>query len=196
MYLYMGLMGVILFASLAMLLTEGLWSNTIRLFNVITAALLATSLWEPLANWLDGQMPSFTYLVDFLALWLVFCVAYGVMRAVTSQLSKIKVRFKKPLNEVGGPIMAIWVGWVLVCFLSMTLHTAPLAQDALAFSPDPKKASFVLFSPDHQWLGFAHQVSNGSLSRGNQFDPDGEFIYKYGQRRANFEAEPGTLVDR
>jgi hypothetical protein len=188
-------MCVILFATLAMLLTEGLWSNTIRLFNVITAALLATSLWEPLADWLDGQMPSFTYMVDFLALWLVFSLAYGVLRAATSKLSKIKVRFKKPLDDVGGPAMAIWVGWVLVCFLSMTLHTAPLAQNALAFSPDPNQASFVLFSPDHQWLGFAHKVSNGSLSRGNQFDPQGKFIYKYGQRRANYAAMPGALTE-
>ena len=67
---------IILFAifvcCIATLWTEGMWGNAIRLINVVTAALLATNYFEPLANWLQGfstKFSTFTYLWDFLALW-------------------------------------------------------------------------------------------------------------------------------
>lgn len=203
------LMLIILFASVAMLVREGLWSNTIRLFNVITAGLLATSLWEPVADWLEGMAPTFTYLLDFLALWLVFCVAYIVLRAAADKLSRVQVRFKQPVNMGGGAFVALWIGWVLVCFTSMTLHTAPLSRDFMngALSPDPQASTFLGFSPDRQWLAFVQQVSRGSLATSpsagvegeegmNVFDPRGEFVYKYGQRRNEFEEQPELRVNR
>ena len=44
------LMIIILFASVAMLYNDGMWSNAIRLINVVTAALLAMNFYEPLAE--------------------------------------------------------------------------------------------------------------------------------------------------
>ena len=43
------LMFVILFAIVAACFGEGMWSNAVRLVNVVTAGLLATNFFEPVA---------------------------------------------------------------------------------------------------------------------------------------------------
>jgi hypothetical protein len=207
MYLSL-LLTVILFGCVAMLWNEGLWSNLISLVNVMIAGLVATSLWEPLATWLDGLIPRGTYLWDFAALWFVFGLTYVIMRAITDLLSRVRVRFKLPVDWVGGILGAVWVGWILVCFTSVTLHTAPLAKNFLRgdfYDTPDDKIFWNMFAPDRQWLGFAQQLSRGSLSthapegRGdeegrNVLDPQGEFIQKYAQRRADYEAVSGFLA--
>jgi hypothetical protein len=195
---------VIFFASVAMLVREGLWSNALTLINVIFAGLLASSFWESAAAWLEGMDASFTYLVDFIAVWGVFCLAFIVFRALTDYLSKVQVRFKKPVDMAGGTFMAIWVGWVLVCFTCFTLHMAPLGRQFMdgGFYEEPGGSIFMGLNPDRKWLGLVHMTSQGSLSTAhpdkegetNTFDPGGEFIYKYYQRRANLEQEPEFRV--
>ena len=66
------LMLIILAACVATSYAEGMWSNAIRLINVVTAALLATNFFEPVAQWLDNWDHARTYVWDFLALWGLF----------------------------------------------------------------------------------------------------------------------------
>lgn len=207
--MYTILLLIIFFACVAMLIREGFWSNAITLLNVILAALLATSYFEMLADFLDSKWPVGTYLLDFLSLWAIFCGAFILFRATTDALSRVRVRFKMPVEWAGGGLLAVWTAWVVVCFTSMTLHTAPLARDYLggAAKPDPNEASFLGFSPDRQWLAFAQKLSRGAFAAAppagvagedgkNVFDPQAEFIYKYGQRRAEAEKNPKILVRR
>lgn len=200
---------IVLFACVAMLIREGFWSNTLTLINVVTAALIATSYWEPLATWLDDQIPSFTYLLDFLSIWAIFVLAFVILRAITDQVSKVQVKFRVPLEYAGSGLIAIWVGWVMVCFTAMTIHMAPLSADFLdgALSPDPDHTVFLMgLAPDHQWLAFVHRISGerGSLSSSiegdsegtNTFDPQAQFIRRYGWRRTEFESTPKLRVNR
>ena len=53
---------------------EGMWSNAVRLINIVTAGLVAMNFFEPLARWLTDWQPSYTYLWDFLSLWGLFVV--------------------------------------------------------------------------------------------------------------------------
>ena len=105
----------------------GMWSNAIRLINVVTAALLATNFFEP-AGPLAGRhgRRRYTYLWDFLALWGLFALFMLILRTVTDQVSRVKVRFLNVADQIGSTVFALWIGWVLVCFTMMTLHTAPL----------------------------------------------------------------------
>lgn len=184
----------------AMLWNEGLWGNAVTLVNATLAALVATNYFEPAAVWLEGQIPSYTYFVDFLSLWAIFAVVFFVLRAVTDQLSKYHVRFKMPVEHVGRILLATWVGWVMVCFTDMSLHTAPLARDSFrgSFQIKPESGNFFFgLSPSRQWLALMQSRSRGALSRdGGQyaslreedrgrrvFDPNGEFMFKYGYRR-------------
>ena len=192
-----GLLLIIIFVCVAMLWREGLWSNAITLFNVIFAALIASSLWEPIADQLDKSVPSGTYLWDLAALWFLFGIALVVMRAITDLISKVQVRFKLPVDWIGGILCAFLVGWTMVCFLSMTLHTAPLARHFMFgdFYDTPDDKLLVIAAPDHTWLGFIQQLSLGSLSGKNGFDPQGQFINTYAQRRASYERVDSILVD-
>lgn len=185
----------------------GIWSNLLTLVNVITAALLAVNFYEPLAAWLQSQLPSFAFVLDFLSLWLVFAAAMGLLRAVTDSVSRVKVKFKKPVDNGVGAVLACWVAWVMVCFATMTLHTAPLSRNFLGFQPEPTSRMFFGLAPDHKWLGFVQKESTGALASGQKFklpdgtiqsgfkfDPKGEFILKYADRRSKFEQMPGVLV--
>ncbi len=195
------LLFVIFIACVGCLYTEGMWGNAIRLINVVTAALLATNFWEPTAAWLEGYSETFatyTYLWDFLALWGLFGIFMVIFRAATDLLSRVKVRFLKLADRIGSVVFAAWIGWVMVCFTAMTLHTAPLARDFMggAFKPEQRAANS--WSPEIKWLGFVQKMSRGQFCRSATeqqwkdekyvFDPHGLFMPKYATRRANLEA--------
>jgi len=177
-------------ACLGFLYTEGMWGNAIRLINVIFAALLATNFWEPLARMLENNVSaSFSYFWDFLALWGLFCVFLVVFRIATGFASKVKVRFKGIVDRIGAGAFAALLGWVMVCFVTMTLHTAPLAPRFLFGGFKPGEKMFIGLAPDQQWLAFTEWMSKGSFSRWQPrvFDPNHEFIPKYEERRTNLD---------
>lgn len=191
---------VLLVAVVGTLGRDGVWSNTLVFVNVTIAALLATCFFEPLARIMASLLPAAAYLVDIVAIWLLFAVSYLVLRGVTDFLSKTKVRFHKPLDLGGGILMALWTGWVLVCFTVTSLHTAPLGREFLGFSPESRM--FFGQAPDRQWLAFVQQVSRGGWGRSGPssdpeafvFDPGAEFMLKYATRRSLFETRSGTFV--
>jgi hypothetical protein len=196
------LMFVILFGCVAMIFAEGLWGAAIMFFNVVTAAMLATILFEPTANWFNSMFgPSYTYFWDFLAIWAVFALSLVVLRIITDMLSRHKVRFKKPVDIIGGVFFAAWIGWILIQFTLFSLHTAPLARNSFdgGFQAEPDSRMFLGLGPDRNWLAFIHTLSaGGSLSRdepeAHTFDPQADFILKYAARRAAFEKEPAMRV--
>jgi hypothetical protein len=204
----------IFFGCVAALYIEGTWSNAVRLVNVVTAGLLAFNFFEPLAGWLSGMAPSFTYFWDFLSLWLLFAAFMIVFRVATDLLSRVKVRFLKIADRIGSGVFAVAVGWVMVCFTAATLHTAPLARNFLRGSFQPQNTTFVgvLPAPDRVWLAFVQKVSRGQFGRAQssqelakneygavddetdevrkmaEFDRQSEFVLKYRQRRANLQS--------
>ncbi len=192
------LVALILFICVAMTYAEGMWSNAIRLINIVTAALLATNFFEPVAKLADGWAPKLTYLWDFLALWGLFALAMLVLRTSTDQISRVKVRFPERVDQIGGTLFALWVGWVFLCFAMMTLHTAPLARHFLFDGFQPEQRMVLGMAPDRQWLGFMQKMSLGTFCRSATreewrkqecvFDPHAEFMPKYTARRAQLES--------
>jgi len=195
------LMFLIIALCVGFLFLEGMWSNAIRLVNVVTAALLATNFYEPVADWLDGWEYSFTFAWDFLALW------------------RVKVRFMKLADRIGSTLFALWIGWVMVCFTMFSIHLAPVAREPFAGGFQPEERMFLGFAPDRLWLGFVQKVSRGQFCRGLSeeeiqkkaygtreddadweerlavFDRNGELLPKYATRRASLEghmAKKGT----
>ena len=115
MTLILPLLLFLLFVAIAATLyPEGMWGNAITLVNVVTAALLATNFWEPLAKLIEEYVPSFTFFWDYLTLWALFAVIYGIMRTVTDSCRGRKsVSSRWPTRWAGR--FAAWVGWVVVC---------------------------------------------------------------------------------
>ena len=189
---------VAFFVCLALLWNEGLWSNAITLVNTMFATMIATNYFEPAADFMESRMDSFTYLLDFLCIWLLFALTYSVLRSITDQLSVKKIKYKMPVEQAGRMLLAAWTGWVMVCFITMTLHLAPLARTSFrgAFMPEPMTKHFFGLAPDRVWLGFVQSRSRGGLSGSGEFDPQGDFVFKYADRRDKLQqnnAKDGTL---
>ena len=185
---------VVIFIAVAIsLYTEGLWGNSLRLINTVTAALLATNFYEPLAGWLEGMMPSYKYFCDFISLWLLFAISMGVLRAATDFVSKVKVRFLKIVDQIGSGVLACCVAAVMVSFVTMTLHTAPLAEKFLKGGFQSDKKMMAGLAPDRKWLGFSQTVSRGSFSRSSPkpLNPQ-HFRDSYKQRRAEIESHANS----
>jgi len=182
---------LILAACVGVLYPEGLWSNAVRLVNVVTAALLAMNFFEPVARLIEGfgeWFASATYFWDFLSLWLVFGVSMIVMRLATDMISRVKVRFLKVVDRAGSAFLAACIGWIMVCFVLTTLHTAPLAAKFLWGGFDPSRR-MLLVGPDRQWLGFVQHVSKGAFAKSEPlvFDADNQFMARYNNRRGALE---------
>ena len=180
---------LIFLACLGFLYPEGMWSNAIRLVNVILAGLLAMNYFEPLARKLDQWQPSYTYCWDFLALWMVFGGSFVVLRAVTDQISRVKVRFLKIADQIGSGVLAAAIGWLMIAFTLTTLHTAPLAENFFFGAFQPLEPMFLGTSPDLAWLSLVRSQSVGAFSclQTNVFSPKGDFVSNYTERRRGVE---------
>jgi hypothetical protein len=187
---------------------HGLWGNAITLVNMILAMLLATNFFEPVADLAEQYSPAGTYFFDFAALWILFLVFFGVFRAITDALSPEGVKFILPVEIAGRSLLAIWCGWLMVCFVTFSLQMAPLnSATPLGAWQSPTDGVFLGFAPDRMWAGFMQKCSYGYLSRGTfhenelppedreanvqTFDPNGEFPYKYAYRRKQYESLEG-----
>jgi uncharacterized membrane protein required for colicin V production len=155
---------VVWFAGLAMMVREGLWSNTISLVNILVSGLVAFACYSPLAIYLDEMLNGeYTYLIDFVTIWGLFVVTMIVCRLVTGFASGTRMRFKNPIDPVGGPVMGVLASWALAGFVMATLHTAPMPKDAfgggLIYTQDEVTSNSALFNPDLGWLRFVQRVT-------------------------------------
>jgi len=171
------------------LFPEGMWGNAVRLVNVILAALVATNFFEPLAGKLDAWQPSYSYCWDFLALWGLFGVTVVVLRTVTDRISRVKVRFLKIIDQIGSAFFAALIGWVLVGFTLITLHTAPLGKTFFFGAFQSSEAMFFgMAAPDREWLGFMEHMSRGPLCHSATAEQSQAEAFVFCPRTTNFIA--------
>lgn len=192
---------VVLVAVIASLGREGLWSNLITLFNMILAAMLATNFYDTAAAALVKSVPSAAYFADFACIWLIFALALAVFQTATQQVSKVRVKFVKQLDAAGSWILAVWTGWVLVCFFTMTLHMAPLAREFMWHGFTPELRMYMGLAPDRKWLGLIHKLSQEGFCRlaskeelpKYTFDPEARFIPMWAARRQRYADAQGVF---
>ena len=180
----------------AALWKEGIWSSLVMLLNVVLAATVATAWYEKLVAVLEPRLPSFTYLLDFVALWGLFCLLLLGLREATDRISRTRVKLRRPVELFGGPLVAALVGWVMTCFTAATLHTAPVPRDVV--QPTPEARMFFGLAPDRKWLAWvrAATLTGPFAVPGSAFDKDADFIIRYADRRQRLEGEPGLRVNR
>lgn len=174
------LMLIILGATIAFSVRDGIWTNLIRFFNLLFAALIATNYFESLAQALENYASSFTYLVDFISIWLLFVVSFVVMRVLTDQLSHVRVWFPAIFDKYGGVALSVVLGFTMLSFSVFALHTAPLQPNywGMQTPATPVGAG---------WGMFVKMESNGALGCDNSFGDTGDFYKRYHTRRQNLE---------
>jgi uncharacterized membrane protein required for colicin V production len=155
------------FTSLAMMVREGLWSNLISLVNILISGLVAFAFYSPLAIYLDEMLDGqYTYLLDFVSIWGLFTIAMVVCRGVTGLASGTRMRFKNPIDPVGGPLVALLAAWAMAALVMATLHTAPMPKDAfsgkLIHDVTEVDSALSLTAPDLGWLRFVQRVTQSN----------------------------------
>jgi len=190
-YLLSVLMLLILVTCVGTLYTEGMWSNALRFINVVIAALLATNYYEPVALLLEKNMPSWTYVVAFLALWGLILVILIAEVELTNRISRVKVRFLKIVDQIGAAAFAVLIGWTMICFTMTSLHVAPMSRTFLFGGFNHETKMFGGLAPDRKWLGFMKKLSRGAYSESPvvEFDPKNEWMNTYASRRTKLQEQ-------
>ncbi len=196
----------------------GFWSNFITLVNTLFAAIFASNFFEPVADMIDGGQSSYTYLLDFVSLWLLFFITFAALRITTDVLSRHSLSFNIWLDRIGSAVCCGITSWIFICFMMFTFHTAPFPPGEGNFQGTPITTNFA-GSPDRQWLGFLHNTSRGAMASSvdamlvpaydtallhgddksldsRVFDSRGDFIYKYQHRRQVFSEQSELRVQR
>ena len=182
------------FATLAMMVREGLWSNLITLTNILISGLVAFAFYSPLAIYFDELTDGeYTYLMDFICIWGLYTVTMVICRAVTGFASRTRMRFKNPIDPVGGPAMAVIGAWTMAAIVMATLHTAPMPPDAfsgkLIHSASEVESASGITAPDIAWLRFVQRVTQAEAfghSGGSGFSAKA-FVKIYVDHRKKFK---------
>ncbi|MEO0531142.1 MAG: CvpA family protein [Planctomycetota bacterium] len=203
--MYITIAAVIFFATLAMMVQQGIWSNLITTMAIVLGGLAAFGLHQPLVIMLDEQTDgSYTYLLDFPVLWLIFALVTGLIKEIAGRLSKNRVNFPDQIDNYGGAGVGVIGAYVMMAFAMATFHAAPLSYDALSgnyeYGVTPAKAESKLseagtFSPGAAWL----RLTESALSPeafGNAGFSAKIFISQHGKHRKTFESLKTTAVKR
>jgi hypothetical protein len=164
----------------------GLWSNLITLINLFLASLVASSFYENVAVEIVIRQPTYIVLVEFVSLWLVFFVAFFILRAITDVFSKVRLKFDFWTETIGRSLLSVWIAGVFICFTMFSLQLAPLPphffvkggddfelpdsstspSEIAAEIPAELLAKRKYFGPDKLWAAFIQSRSRGALSEG------------------------------
>ncbi len=201
--MFWAIFGLVFFASMAMFVREGLWSNAISLINILISGLVAFAFYGPLAIYFDEMLAGeYTYVLDFVTIWVLFTVTMLVCRSLTGVLSKTRMRFKHPIDPVGGPLVGLIAAWALTAFVLATLHTSPMPKEAfgggLVHSDADISSTSSITAPDLAWLRFVERCTRpdafGSANRPS-FSASA-FVKVYAIHRTEFSKQSGIRVRR
>lgn len=195
MYLSLVLLALFLIAA-GLLWLQGLWSNVVTMINLILAGLLAVTFFEPLATQIDNQISDdYRYMTDFMCLWAVFTLSYLILRVITDQIAPSWVTFQAGVEQGGRAVMAVVNAYLLVGFIALTLHAAPIPPSPYDSLTGPDDPTMFVVSPDAHWLAFARYQSQNGLGGSGEFDSGGDYRNRQAKRRQEFEGYDSYLVN-
>lgn len=198
LYVYYTILGAIFFATFAMCIQQGLWNNTLSTINILLSGLIAFACYSPLAKLIaDNGGGEYTFLLDFLCIWLVYVIAFLVLHRVLSQmLSKTRMRFKHPIDPVGGPLMAAVAGWLMTGIVAASLHAAPFDKDCFGGALT-KSGRSAATNPDVMWLNVCQNVfASENLGKQTPSFTQAKYIQDFNKQREALEKQESLRVNR
>ncbi|MEM8864744.1 MAG: CvpA family protein [Planctomycetota bacterium] len=193
------ILGATVFASVAMMVREGVWNNTLALIQILLSSVIAMGLYQPLVVMIDEQLGGeYTYALDIVVLWGVYVVAFIVLKLLCEKFSKTRMRFPEKVDDFVGPLIGLIAGACLAGFVGVSLHVAPLPRDGLGGAMNYTESEFrgaPIYALDATWLKMYETASNAGFAGPDDFSAWG-FVKIYGDRRARYEETEGLRVDR
>jgi hypothetical protein len=123
------MLGFLFFAAMAMTVNEGLWNNTIKLFNIILAGLLGILVGIPAGVWAyvqSGKSVEFAWYFILVGIWGVFAISVFLFGMAANSASGTRMRFIPMLDDIAGPLMGLMVAVMLTSFAAYTLERVPI----------------------------------------------------------------------
>ncbi len=164
--MYYVIFGLLFFAGFAMMIREGFWSNTLNVIAIMLSGIAAFGLYQPLTIMLDEKTEgSYTYLLDIVVLYAVFVISLVLLKALFGVISRNKLRFRRPIDDIGGPAMAAIGGYAAAAFVMASLHAAPLWSDIFGLNYG---ATLTRREKRSRIALVTHQPRLGSLTHGGE----------------------------
>ncbi|MGI9455205.1 MAG: CvpA family protein [Aeoliella sp.] len=198
LYIYYAILAAVFFATIAMSIDKGLWGNTLTTVNILLSGLVAFGFYMPLARLASEKGgEEFTYLLDFTFLWMLYVLAFIILhRLISGALSTTRMRFKHPIDTIGGPVMAVVAGWLMTAFVAATLHAAPFERECFGgkFTEGGRSPAT---SPDVLWLNIAQRLlSQDHMGTSSTSFTLADYTRDFGSQRAALEKEESLRVKR
>jgi len=193
---------------------QGAWNGLVTLINLVLAAMVATNYYEPICDLIESSGgASFTYVLDFVVLWILFAVVFLIFRTISDLVSPTRVKFEFPVEMGVRSFAAVWCAWMVVCFFTFSLQLAPLnSASPLGAWTTLGEGSFLGIAPDKLWVSFMQNRSMNALSRGKfstkpnhpqngdrsveAFDPQDNWLGYQKFRRERYEKITDMRVNR
>ena len=166
----------------------GLWNNILTLVNFFIAAMVASAYYENMANLLADKMPSYAFVLDFLALWLLFFVTLLILRAITGALTSVQLKLNFWVDMVGRGIACTWLAGAFTMFTLFSIHLAPIPPSEEVFSNYDASLStaeyaaqggdgrsFMGLGPGRIWMAFIQSRSRGAMAASQNSLIGGEY---------------------
>ena len=170
--------------------SEGLWGAALMFVNVMLAGLIAFDLYEWVAKFIDQNLDFMKAFSDFVALVVLFSIAFTLLRIATDNLGPTMVRFPTWLYHVGRYGFAGATAWYLMGMILCILQTAPIHRQFLGY--EWKDHAVWGAGVDRFWLGYVQVTTERVFDRypARMFDAQSSFIRRYHDHREFGEPDP------
>lgn len=204
--MYFAILGIVFFASFAMMVREGIWNNLLTMMMVMISGVVAFGYFQPLTRSFDEKTGgSYTYLLDFLVIWFTFIFVMLILKILGKVLSPKKVKFLENFDLYGGVAIALFTAYLITGMMLATMHSAPLIHnifDNRFVMGETRKevestinSTSVIARPDLAWLGLMESVLQGSSMGGSDFSA-ARYVHSYAEHRKTFSTITTYLVER
>jgi hypothetical protein len=154
---------------------EGFWGNIISVFGVFFSALVAIGWWEPLAELLCTKIPKMLYVADCVAIWTIFLVTFMAISELTRIMSRVKVKFAIPIENVGNVVALVLLFLTLYGFFLFAMDLSPVGENS--------DATVAEDSVQIQIFRILSAGNLASFTTPTQFDAQGDFRKNHLERR-------------
>ena len=199
--MYLGIMLTVWFASFAMGVREGVWNNILNYSCIFLAGIISFGSFQSITRYIDEQLDGeYTYVLDFVVLWIMFAATVGILKAFCKSLSPKRVVFNEKVDAWLGGLIAFSTARLMVTIVSASLHIAPLPYDmfdgiyVVGNSYEEVKENYD-FAPGARWLLVCEYILSDSAMGDSSFSAS-RFVYTYAEHRKTFAEADGYMVRR